>query len=106
MQQAVMRCTGRQLLRRHLPPALEEGVAKSGGPAPNGLLERVRDEQERGLIERALLQAGDCRSRAATALGISRGTLYNKMRKYGISKVTVSHHGPLGHGPHRFHSSQ
>ncbi|MBI4617709.1 MAG: sigma-54-dependent Fis family transcriptional regulator [Planctomycetes bacterium] len=39
---------------------------------------------ERHAILEALRQGGGNRSRAAQSLGISRGSLYNKMRKYGL----------------------
>jgi len=37
------------------------------------------------LIRKALLKYNGNVSRTATALGISRGTLYNKMKKYGLA---------------------
>ena len=36
------------------------------------------------MIQRALANNGYSRSRAAAALGISRVTLYKKMKKYGL----------------------
>jgi two-component system, NtrC family, response regulator HydG len=39
---------------------------------------------ERGRIEDALKQAGGSRTRAAAALGVSRVTLWKKMRRLGI----------------------
>ena len=47
-------------------------------------LQHQRDLTERSVIQRALVSNGYCRSRAATALGISRVTLYKKMKKYGL----------------------
>ena len=46
-------------------------------------LHQQRDHAERGVIHRALVNSGFNRTRAAGALGISRVTLYKKMRKYG-----------------------
>jgi DNA-binding NtrC family response regulator len=43
-----------------------------------------RDRHERDIIERALADSGNCRTQAARLLRISRVTLYNKMKKYGI----------------------
>jgi len=40
---------------------------------------------ERRALERALAQADDNRSVAAKLLGISRGTLYNKLQEHGLS---------------------
>ncbi len=42
------------------------------------------EDVEQVLIRKALLQHSGNVSRTAGALGISRGTLYNKMRKYGL----------------------
>jgi transcriptional regulator with PAS, ATPase and Fis domain len=50
---------------------------------PDSLLHN-REATERSVIQRALANHGDSRSRAAAALGISRVTLYKKMKKYGL----------------------
>ncbi|MCM1311728.1 MAG: sigma-54 dependent transcriptional regulator [Bacteroides sp.] len=42
------------------------------------------EEMERGLLEKALDKCGSNMSQAASMLGISRQTLYNKMKKYGL----------------------
>ena len=52
-------------------------------PAGDSLHEQ-RDQAERGVIHRALVTSGFNRTRAADALGISRVTLYKKMKKYGL----------------------
>jgi DNA-binding NtrC family response regulator len=44
----------------------------------------VCESLERSLIQRALQDKGGNRVRAAHALGISRVTLYKKMKKYGL----------------------
>jgi DNA-binding NtrC family response regulator len=88
MQQAVLMSTGTELLPQHLPTLLREMTVVAAGAKP--AVEEVqglvgdRDRHERTIIERALLEAGNCRTRAARALQISRVTLYNKMKKYGI----------------------
>jgi transcriptional regulator with PAS, ATPase and Fis domain len=51
---------------------------------PVSSLAEHRGLHERCAVERALEEAKQCRSRAAQALGISRVTLYNKMKKYGL----------------------
>jgi DNA-binding NtrC family response regulator len=92
LQQAVLMSRGPVLLEQHLPRPVREGSAGGVPPpspppaAPANSQARQRDEQERSAIERALAEANDCRSRAASALGVSRVTLYNKMKKYGIRK--------------------
>jgi DNA-binding NtrC family response regulator len=67
------------------------GVAAPGGGSAGdgddprvGLKQRV-DAYERGLIVQALAAARNNRSHAARALGISRATLHEKLRKYGLA---------------------
>jgi DNA-binding NtrC family response regulator len=101
LQQAVLVSSGPELLPIHLPdPIRPQGewssllrpVEPSKAAEPDGgepgtspiALAESRSESERQLIERALVEAGYSRSRAAVALGISRVTLYKKMKKYGL----------------------
>jgi DNA-binding NtrC family response regulator len=44
---------------------------------------------ERTIIKRALVNSGYKRARAANLLGISRVTLYKKMKKYGLTDVPL-----------------
>jgi DNA-binding NtrC family response regulator len=91
VQQAVLVSSGAELLYEHLPAQVRERaptpVATVSGPArpanPDSL-EQSREAAERNSIQRALASHGYSRSRAARALGISRVTLYKKMRKYGL----------------------
>jgi DNA-binding NtrC family response regulator len=102
VQHAVLMCTGPELLLRHLPAAVQEtnGHAiplpretwepRDEEPAgPGDSLHEQRDQAERSVIHRALISNGFNRTRAADALGISRVTLYKKMRKYGLLKVAA-----------------
>ncbi len=41
------------------------------------------------MIQRAQANNGYSRARAATALGISRVTLYKKMKKYGLMRAPL-----------------
>jgi DNA-binding NtrC family response regulator len=65
----------------HLPAA---PATDSPAPAREPSLARTKDEAERSRIADALRKNQDNRLRAALDLGISRMTLYNKMRKYGM----------------------
>jgi DNA-binding NtrC family response regulator len=49
-----------------------------------GALEHHREVVERDVIQRALASHGYSRANAARALGISRVTLYKKIKKYGL----------------------
>lgn len=73
----------------HLPPEIAAGKRKtSPSPPPKGT---TRDVQKRqGLLE-ALQAAGGNQSEAARLLGVSRVTVWNRLKKYGIDlekKVT------------------
>jgi transcriptional regulator with PAS, ATPase and Fis domain len=92
VQQSVLVSSGPELLFDHLPeqirvhqPAARESVAEP----PRDSLIHNREALERNVIQRALAKNGYSRSRAASALGISRVTLYKKMKKYGMMR------GPL-----------
>jgi transcriptional regulator with PAS, ATPase and Fis domain len=86
LQQAVLVSTGAELLEQHLPTQVREhGPVKPLRPSNSGdTLRDNREATERSVIERALASHGNSRSRAASALGISRVTLYKKMKKYGL----------------------
>ena len=54
------------------------------GSVDSDSLHHQRDVIERNVIQRALITNGYSRTRAADSLGISRVTLYKKMKKYGL----------------------
>jgi two-component system response regulator HydG len=86
MQQAVLMSSGPELTLHHLPEALRHQVNPLAQLEGRGakVLEYNRDLIERNIIQRALVNHGYSRSRAADSLGISRVTLYKKMKKYGL----------------------
>ena len=67
-----------------IDPGLLPDVRPAEEPRGATLKERV-DAYERGLIVQALQAAGDNKSEAARILGVSRVTLYDKLRKHGIA---------------------
>ena len=91
IQQAVLTSGGSELKQHHLSPVV---TARADGPAPviapangfGGTLKQSRESTERANILRALEKAGQSRTRAAQLLGVSRVTLYKKMKKYGLDK--------------------
>jgi DNA-binding NtrC family response regulator len=95
VQQAVLVSTGPVLLTEHLPPPIREyapativngnGHHKSSDEA----LEASIDAVERNFILKALEKYGNSRARAAEALGISRVTLYKKMKKHKLMPESV-----------------
>jgi DNA-binding NtrC family response regulator len=90
VQQAVLVSGGPELLLEHLPQQLRDYRPDGRGPAaPPDSLSHSRELLERNVIQRALANQGYSRSRAAHALGISRVTLYKKMKKYGLMRATA-----------------
>ena len=70
----------------YIPAQLSKAVSKSSKIKP--LSEMVRETveaSEREAVEKALLTTSGNKKEAAKLLGISRVTLYEKIRKYGIS---------------------
>ena len=65
--------------------SLLPGRGQAGPPAALTLKQRV-DAYERGLVLEALARAGQRRADAARALGISRVTLHDKLKKYGLNR--------------------
>ncbi|HEX4610227.1 MAG TPA: sigma 54-interacting transcriptional regulator, partial [Urbifossiella sp.] len=89
IQQAVLTSSGNELKLHHLSPlvhARPELTAATPPPANGygGTLKQSRESTERVNIMRALEKAGQSRTRAAQILGVSRVTLYKKMKKYGL----------------------
>jgi DNA-binding NtrC family response regulator len=95
LQQAVLTCAGDELRVQHLPPMIhairpDQATTTATGAAAPGTLEHNRETTERAAILRALEKVGFSRTRAAQQLGVSRVTLYKKMKKYGLlAKPTV-----------------
>ncbi|MFA5606650.1 MAG: helix-turn-helix domain-containing protein [Leucobacter sp.] len=72
-----------EVLSRHKagPVELEVLPEDIRSPRTTGLIERAEEEA----IRRALLEAGGNRQRAAEILGVSRATVYRKMKSYKLS---------------------
>ncbi len=99
IQRAVIYCRDGKLAAHHLPshvvmcqagPNNEGRPTQDTGrlvyePARNSLGQQVAFS-EREIIEQALFKNNYSRTGTAKALGISRVTLYNKMKKYGMTK--------------------
>jgi DNA-binding NtrC family response regulator len=88
LERAVLFCTNGRLTLEELPPQLRQlrgrkGHRRSAAPKVVPLEEAVRDA-EVSAIRRALEASGGHRSEAAKMLGISRKTLWEKIRTLGI----------------------
>jgi transcriptional regulator with PAS, ATPase and Fis domain len=90
VQQAVLTSSGNELKLHHLSPLVHaRGDVTAPAALPptggyGGTLKQNRESTERVNILRALEKAGQSRTRAAQLLGVSRVTLYKKMKKYGL----------------------
>lgn len=86
MQQAVLVSNGPELLLEHLPRTIQEyaPITAFPGRIRVNTLSENRDAREKNLIQQAIKTSAYSRARAANSLGISRVTLYKKMRKYGL----------------------
>ncbi|WP_459557691.1 sigma-54 interaction domain-containing protein [Lacunimicrobium album] len=100
IQRSVIYCRDGELTPKHLPqhivlgqagPANDAGVNLNSGRltrsqalSPRLGMQIALTEQE--IIQQALSKNNQSRTHAARQLGISRVTLYNKMKKYGIKK--------------------
>ena len=63
-----------------------ESVLSADAPSPIASLAEIRDEAERRHILAALDETAGQVSRAAARLGVSRTTLWEKMRRFGIDR--------------------
>lgn len=87
VERAVILCLGDLIDERDLPaniariPAVEE---KSADASELSLAGMSLDMVEKQAIESTMRRTGDNKSEAARLLGITRATLHNKLRKYGM----------------------
>jgi DNA-binding NtrC family response regulator len=75
---AVILCKGEIIRQKHLPRFLRDVTEE--------VVTASLAENERRLVLRALLEAGWNKHEAARRLGISRSTLYGKIRRFGLEK--------------------
>jgi DNA-binding NtrC family response regulator len=87
MERAVALALGEWIMPADLfPEARDKAIESAADLLPLAL---VRDEAERRQIERALRCSGGQIADAAARLGISRTTMWEKMRRHGIEAVGV-----------------
>ena len=88
VERAVILCNGDLITGRELPAnVIDAPPLAEAAPVPEGdvsLAGLSLDTVERRAIEETLRQTGDNKSEAARRLGLTRATLHNKLRKYGL----------------------
>lgn len=86
MERAVALCAGPEITVADLPPGmLSSDKRPAREAAPSSALRRSKREAERHAIHQALAKHANNRVRTARELGISRVTLYKKLRQYGLT---------------------
>jgi transcriptional regulator with PAS, ATPase and Fis domain len=91
VQHGVLVSNGRVLEPQHLPEKVQQHallVSPRKAPASDSLLRQCQ-ENEREVILRTLEKCNYSRAVAARTLGVSRVTLYKKMKKYGLNGSLV-----------------
>jgi len=71
-------------LRHEVKRAMSRYFQQLDGQVPSELYQLVMNEVEAPLLEVVMQQADNNQSRAATMLGINRGTLRKKLKQYGL----------------------
>ena len=72
-------------LRNSVKQALNNFLTQLEGQDPQELYELVLSEVEAPLLEEVMTYTRGNQTRAATMLGINRGTLRKKLKKYGMN---------------------
>lgn len=83
IERAVILCRGDLVCEENLPPNVAK-APEEPDKKPDSLAGMSLDMLEKQAIESTLKQTGDNKSEAARRLGITRATLHNKLRKYGM----------------------
>jgi transcriptional regulator with GAF, ATPase, and Fis domain len=84
LERAVILCEGGTVTSDHLP--LDIASTAASAPPDTGAAAAVTlDAAEREMIVRALARARNNKSEAARLLGLSRGALYSRLEKHGLT---------------------
>ncbi|NDL63486.1 DNA-binding transcriptional regulator Fis [Acerihabitans arboris] len=72
-------------LRDSVKQALKNYFAQLNGQEPNGVYDLVLSEVEQPLLDMVMQYTRGNQTRAALMMGINRGTLRKKLKKYGMN---------------------
>ncbi|HLG28896.1 MAG TPA: helix-turn-helix domain-containing protein, partial [Candidatus Brocadiales bacterium] len=85
IERAVILCKGETIEPDDLPLAIEKPFLSDFSDASSGkTLQELLDQTERRILLNALANTNWDKEKAAANLQISRASLYNKIKKYGI----------------------
>ena len=88
IEHAFVTARGARIGTQNLPPEIRTALAAAGAPAPVATDEApLLPSDERSRIVSALREAGGRKAAAARLLGISRVTLWKKIKKLGINPI-------------------
>ena len=82
----------RKTLKDHVGEAMNRYFAELNGMTTRNLYSMILEEIERPLLESTMKYTKNNQIKAAILLGISRGTLRKRLKKYGFlkNKATIS----------------
>lgn len=75
---------GSRSLREHVETAVEAYFAQLDGQIVSGVYDMVLQEVEAPLLEAVLRYTRNNQTLASTVLGLNRGTLRKKLKRYGL----------------------
>jgi DNA-binding NtrC family response regulator len=86
VESAALRAGGARIRAEHLPARLRDSRRSGAAPGQKGQYRATSPEDERNAIVAALEEAGGVRTRAAYILGMSRTTLWRRMKEFGLGE--------------------
>ncbi len=84
VESAAIRAGGHRIEAQHLPVGIRDPEGRGGAPPAEERYRAPEPEAEREAIVAALSEAEGSRSRAADLLGMSRTTLWRRMKEFGL----------------------
>ena len=84
VESATIRAGQPRIEAQHLPASIRDPQSQRGPDPRETRYQSPSDDDERAAIEAALVEADGSRARAAELLGMSRTTLWRRMRDFGL----------------------